>query len=286
MFSAFFLCLVFSIFFIFSLFHFYRFLYVLCQKYVLCYSFYSQFQILRKHQVIINKKSFQTIIHILNLYMLLVLTIWINVIFRIILFLRNFCIMYLLRNLVQSHNNGIYLITNLWISSSFLIILLQGKKIINRRKTNNDTWSRSRIIELEGEGDNTSNTEHKIAHETNSYTSSFSHCSPAFTPSSLSSSTCSSSSRGTQTSGSSYELYLYQSRSLPMNGVGVTKQKQDVGNDRKGCFVSNRVVCLLFLTSLLVLILWGKFYAILYTSIGFFMVPPCRGRHCNEGDIC
>ncbi|XP_004509977.1 uncharacterized protein [Cicer arietinum] len=124
-----------------------------------------------------------------------------------------------------------------------------GKKIINRSKTKKNTWSRSRMSKLGGEADhNTSNTNPKVPYGTyssnpskkygnNSYTSS-SHCSPPFTPSTLSSSTFSSNSQGTQVLGSSFVLYPN-----PMNGIGV---KQDVKESRKGCFGSNIGLYLLF----------------------------------------
>ncbi|XP_057450478.1 uncharacterized protein LOC130742393 [Lotus japonicus] len=125
-----------------------------------------------------------------------------------------------------------------------------GKKIVKSRKIKKDTaFSKSRIGKLE-EGDRISNIEQKTT-------------TPAFTVYSSSSSTCLSSSQGT--------LALV---SFPMNGFGVKKQKQlDVRDSRKGYFGSTTAMCLLLLTSLLVLILWGKFCAILCTSIGFFVVP-------------
>lgn len=68
------------------------------------------------------------------------------------------------------------------------------------------------------------------------------------------------------------------------------KQKQcDFEDKRKGhCCVSNMVLCM-FLVSLLVLILWGKFVAILCTSILFYLVRPSRRwpSSCNnEGVLC
>lgn len=121
---------------------------------------------------------------------------------------------------------------------------------------------------LEGESDKIPNTECKITHRTNSNTSITSS---------------SSSSPETQARSSSSELYPQPRSLLTNDGIGVTKQKQDVGDSRKGYYGSNMVVCLPLITSLVVLILWGKFCAILCTSIGFFVVPPRRGKPCHEG---
>ncbi|TKY66599.1 vitellogenin-2 protein [Spatholobus suberectus] len=141
------------------------------------------------------------------------------------------------------------------------------KKMNRKRKTSKDCFSR----------ESTSNL--------SSNTTSSSRSSLAFTPSSLSSSTSSSTtSTGTQTSGSSSEPYL--SRSLAINGTGVAKEMQNIGDSRKGYFGSNMAVCLLLITSLLVLIVWGRCCAIAYTSIGFFVVPNRRRRPCNEGAVC
>ncbi|KAF1899768.1 hypothetical protein Lal_00019899 [Lupinus albus] len=126
---------------------------------------------------------------------------------------------------------------------------------------------RSSRSNLEGEEcDKISNTTHKTTHQTNSNTSS-SHCSLAFTPSST---TTVSSSQGTQACTSSSELY--QPRPVLIN-----KQKHKEKQD-EGCYSSKMVVCLP-LISLVALILWGKFCAILCTLIGFFLVHPQRKRN-------
>lgn len=126
-------------------------------------------------------------------------------------------------------------------------------------------------------------------HRTDSNTSSASFgCSSAiFTSSSL---TSSSSSRTDQTSGSS---------SHERGIVEVTNQKQLCGVEERGIeeycgveerrreeeyYSSNTSMCM-FLISLLVLIMWGKFFATLYTSIWLYLMPPRRIRPCNEGDL-
>jgi len=157
--------------------------------------------------------------------------------------------------------------------------LLQGKRIINRTKTNKNknTWGKSRVNTLGGEGGKISDKSDKeVPQGTNSYTNSSSNFSPAFTPSTLSSCTCSSISQGTHVWGSSSDLYP----NPPMNGIGV---KQEVGENRKKYFGSNMSAWLIFMISLLGLVLLGKFCAIVFTSVGFFVVPYCQRKWCNEG---
>ncbi|CAL0328902.1 unnamed protein product [Lupinus luteus] len=155
-----------------------------------------------------------------------------------------------------------------------------GKKIIDlrRRKRNKENLFRSNTSNLEGEkSDKIPNTDHKTTHQTNSNTSS-SQCSLAFTPTSLTSSTTTiTSSPGTQACSSSSELY--QPRQVLINGTELKKQKQ---KQDEGCYSSKMVVCLP-LISLVALILWGKFCAIICTLIGFFLVPPHRRRN---GALC
>ena len=158
--------------------------------------------------------------------------------------------------------------------------MLQGRRIINRTKTNKNTRGKSRVNMLGREGGKISNTSAKeVPQGTNSYTNSSYNFSPAFIPSTLSSSTCLSILQGTHVWGSSSDLY----RNPPMNGIGV---KQEVGESRKKHVGPNMSVCLIFLISLSGLVLLGKFCAILCTSVGFFVVPCCRRKWCNEGYIC
>lgn len=116
---------------------------------------------------------------------------------------------------------------------------------------------------LGGEVGKISNTSDKeVPKGTNSYTNSSYNFSPAFIPSTL-----------------SYDLHP----NPPMNGIGV---KQEVGESRKKHVGPNMSVCLIFLISLSSLVLLDKFCAILCTSVGFFVVPCCQRKWCNEGNIC
>jgi len=136
-----------------------------------------------------------------------------------------------------------------------------------KRKTNKDGFSRE-------SSNNSSNF------------SSYSSGSLGFTTTSISSSTSttlSSSSTSTVTSSSPCEPYL--TRSLAMNnGTRMVKQKQKDGDSRRWYCGSNVAVSVFFITSLLVLILWGRCYAIAYTVIGFFVVPN-RRRTCEETEF-
>jgi len=114
-----------------------------------------------------------------------------------------------------------------------------------------------------------------------------SNCSPysfgslGFTTNSISSSTSTTLSiisTGTVTSTTSCEPCL--TRSLAMaNGTRIVKRKDEDG--RRWCSGSNIALSMFFITALLILILWGRCYAIAYTAIGFFVVPN-RRRTCEE----
>ncbi|RDX79894.1 hypothetical protein CR513_39627, partial [Mucuna pruriens] len=135
-----------------------------------------------------------------------------------------------------------------------------AKKMSNKKKTNKDC----------------------VPSESSNNTSSSSPSSSlGFTLSSLSFSTNSSTtSTVTQASASSIEPY-------PLRSIRVAKQKQNIGDSRKGHFVSRNIaVSLLLITSLLVLIMCGKCCAIAFTTIGFFVVPNRGRRPCNEWAIC
>ncbi|KAK7262711.1 hypothetical protein RJT34_30288 [Clitoria ternatea] len=146
-----------------------------------------------------------------------------------------------------------------------------AKKIFYRRKKDKD--------KLEG-GDKISKKEREITRGTNSNTCSSSRFSPAFTPSSLSSISTSSSSTSTSTLASGSSPEPYPPKSLPINGEREMKQKQCT------YFGPNMGLCLLFIISLLVLILWGKACAIVCTSLAFFVPPTRRRRPYKEGSIC
>ncbi|KAK7405174.1 hypothetical protein VNO78_06373 [Psophocarpus tetragonolobus] len=125
---------------------------------------------------------------------------------------------------------------------------------------------------------------------TNTTTNSSSPSSYGFTPSSsrsTTSTTLSSTSTGTNTSGCSLTEPSLPKSLATIIGSVVAKEKH-IGDSEKGCFGnSSMAVSFLLLTSLLVLIMWGKCCAIAFTSIGFFLVPKNRRRMiCKEGAVC
>ncbi|CAL0326592.1 unnamed protein product [Lupinus luteus] len=121
-----------------------------------------------------------------------------------------------------------------------------------------------------------SKSESNSTHRNNSNISSSYGGSSAFTSSP--SLTSSSSSRSDQTSGS-----LDSSNE---NGMRVSNQKQHGVEDKKwkSCYGSYTSMCMFFI-SLLVLIMWGKFFAILYTTIWFYVMPPRPTTPCNKRDL-
>ncbi|WVZ03387.1 hypothetical protein V8G54_024193 [Vigna mungo] len=139
-----------------------------------------------------------------------------------------------------------------------------GKKMSRKRKTKKDGFSRESSKNLSNYS---------------SYSSIFTTTS---SPSSTST-TLSSISTGTVTSSTSCEPCL--TRSLAMaNGTRMVKQKRKDGDERRWCSGSNIAVSVFFITALLVLILWGRCYAIAYTAIGFFVVPN-RRRISEETEL-
>ncbi|XP_019442364.1 PREDICTED: uncharacterized protein LOC109347091 [Lupinus angustifolius] len=159
-------------------------------------------------------------------------------------------------------------------------------KINNKRKASKDNSVRSnRSLENGTEKTNQkhydvegkiSKSQSNSTHRTNSNISSSYGASSAFTSSP--SLTSSSSSRSDQTSGS-----LDSSNE---NGTKVTNQKQNGVQDKrwKSCYGSYISMCMFFI-SLLVLIMWGKIFATLYTIIWFYVMPPGPTRPCNERDL-
>lgn len=155
--------------------------------------------------------------------------------------------------------------------------ILQIKKIIRKWRTRKETMSRSN-----------SHTETKIIRKqnttrrTNSNASSTlggNSSSAIFTPSSSLSSTSSSPSRADHVSGSS----SHEINSPPLNG---TSKQNSVEDRRKRKCGSDKALCLLLIVSLLVLILWGKFFAILCTSVWFYLLPLSRRRKCKGEVSC
>ncbi|KAE9585233.1 hypothetical protein Lalb_Chr25g0286821 [Lupinus albus] len=160
-------------------------------------------------------------------------------------------------------------------------------KINNKKKTGKDDLARSnrslengtdirnrKHYDVEGK---ISKSQDDSTHQTNSTLSSSYGGSSTFTSSP--SLTSSSSSRSDQTSGS-----LDSSNE---NGTKVTNQKQYCVEDNKrwkACYGSYISMCMFFI-SLLILIMWGKFFATLYTTTWFYVMPPRPTRPCNERDL-
>ncbi|KAK7342699.1 hypothetical protein VNO80_25655 [Phaseolus coccineus] len=107
--------------------------------------------------------------------------------------------------------------------------------------------------------------------------SSYSSSSLGFTTTSISSSTSttlSTISTGTMSSSSPCEPFI--TRSLAMNNVTRMVIQQMDGDVRRWFCGSNIALSVFFITFLLVLILWGRCYAIAYVAVGFFVVPNRR----------
>ncbi|RDX81993.1 hypothetical protein CR513_37264, partial [Mucuna pruriens] len=145
------------------------------------------------------------------------------------------------------------------------------RMVIRRRKANKNKISLTRTSSNLGETNGKiTNPKCKVTARSSSFASS------TF---GVSSSACLSSSisllRGDD------ETY---SASIPLNAThAVTKQKQHgVEYRKKGDYGSNTALCMLSMT-LLIMIFWGKFVAILCTSMWLYLVPRYRRKPCNEG---
>lgn len=69
----------------------------------------------------------------------------------------------------------------------------------------------------------------------------------------------------------------------PSNGTCGVSKKNSVEDRRKIEYGLNNIfLCMLVIISLLVLILWGKFFAILCNLIWFCIVPFSQRRKCKE----
>ncbi|KAK7272489.1 hypothetical protein RJT34_29109 [Clitoria ternatea] len=151
------------------------------------------------------------------------------------------------------------------------------KKIISRRKTNSLPLSKST-----GNLEDASKISLSKRNRTKSMASINYTYSSTFTSSPYASSSSSIQLHDHVSSLSSHELL--HSPPTPSIGTGVTNEKQSGGVERKRCFGSTTTFCM-FSISLLILVVWGKFPAILWTSIWFYLVPPSRGTHCNAGSF-
>ncbi|KAK7244420.1 hypothetical protein RIF29_39241 [Crotalaria pallida] len=156
------------------------------------------------------------------------------------------------------------------------------KKIKSRRKGNEDYLSRSsnnlqigvEITNQKLDSGKISNSQSKSTHRINSNPSSTFGSSPAFTSSP--SLTSSSSSHTDQTSDSSSHESETEVTNEKEYGVGEGRMKRLYGSNTS---------MIMFFFSLLILVMWGKFSAILYTSIWFYLMPPRRIRPCKKGDF-
>lgn len=164
------------------------------------------------------------------------------------------------------------------------------KKIICRWRTNKKNSLSRSSTKLEAETGGKHKTTSRI--DSNVSSTNFGSYSAFSTSSSnLLSSSSSSSSRADYVSGISSSHDINSSPIVPTlnNGTDHVSTKQNKQNssveDRRGKgnhSGSNMALCML-LISLLVLILWGKFVAILCTSIWFYLMPPIgRRRPCNN----
>ncbi|KAE9590661.1 hypothetical protein Lalb_Chr20g0110031 [Lupinus albus] len=144
------------------------------------------------------------------------------------------------------------------------------KKINSKKKVKKYNFSKPNSI-LENGTDGVEDSS-KISNISSSYgsLSTFTSSSPSLTSS--------SSSHTDQSSGSL--------NSCHENETKVTNQKQYgvVYKMRKACYGSYISMSMFFI-SLLVLIMWGKFFAIFYTIIWFYAMPPRATRPCNESDL-
>lgn len=157
------------------------------------------------------------------------------------------------------------------------------RRIQSRRKTKKNHVSRSNtnttsyaLQTLSKENLKIIN-KHKPTRRTTSNTSSNIVNSSTIFSSSPSNSSTTSSNTDYVSNTPSYEINIIPKPSL--NGTnGVSKKNNIVEDKRK----RNIALCILWIFSLLVLILWGKFFAILCTSIWLYIVPSRQRRESKE----
>nr|KYP58823.1 hypothetical protein KK1_014245 [Cajanus cajan] len=86
---------------------------------------------------------------------------------------------------------------------------------------------------------------------------------------------------------STHETYSTPPSIQLNNGTGATKQKQCGVEERKKVHEnSTTALYCMFAIILFVLILWGRFPAILCTSVLLYVVRPSPRKACNEGGLC
>ncbi|KAK7335369.1 hypothetical protein VNO80_27162 [Phaseolus coccineus] len=149
--------------------------------------------------------------------------------------------------------------------------------VVKRRKANKNKLALSRSMSnLEQSTQKISMPKTKCSYRTCSNVSStFYSSSPR---ASYLTSTVSSLSTGHVSSFSTHQT-------LPSSN-GPTKQKQCGVEDKKLLFDSNIGLCCVLSFSLLFLIMWGKFLAVLFTSMWVYLVPRGGRMTCNEGGWC
>ena len=148
------------------------------------------------------------------------------------------------------------------------------KKILHKRKTKKNSMSRSNSI-TEQEIINKHKTTRQTSSDNSSNIVGTTNSSATFTPSSsLSSST---SSRTYHVPNSSSIETNNIPKAPPINGTN----GNNVGKWRK----RNIALWMLWIISLLVLIVWGKFFAILCTSIWFYLVPYRQRRKAKQSAL-
>ncbi|CAK8535190.1 unnamed protein product [Lathyrus sativus] len=68
----------------------------------------------------------------------------------------------------------------------------------------------------------------------------------------------------------------------PLNGTNGVPKKNNIDNIDEEKRKRNIALCIVWIFSLFVLILWGKLFAILCTSIWLYIVPSKQRRECKE----
>ncbi|RHN75210.1 hypothetical protein MtrunA17_Chr2g0318691 [Medicago truncatula] len=152
------------------------------------------------------------------------------------------------------------------------------KKILSRRKRKKDSMFKSNNdTKLE-----IINKHKTTTHETTSNTSSINFGSAKMfsSSSSLNSSTSSHSDR--MSNSSTFEINNTPKPPSLTGTNGISKKINSVVDDKRK---RNIILCILWIINLLVLILWGKFFAILCTSIWFYLLPFRHRKEMSREDF-
>ncbi|CAL5200799.1 unnamed protein product [Lathyrus oleraceus] len=157
------------------------------------------------------------------------------------------------------------------------------RRIQSRRKTRKSHVSRSNInptsyaLQTPQKENLKIINKHKSTGRTTSNTSSNIVNSSTIFPSSPSKSSTTSSNIDYVSNTPSHEINIIPKSVL--NGTNGVSKKNDIVEDKRK---RNIALSILWIFSLLVLILWGKFFAILCTSIWLYIVPSRQRRECKE----